>query len=126
MEFIILTEPRTKKTGNQATVQNGRMRVFPNKLYQAFEKECIKQIREQNVDSCEELWGDASLHVCVKFYNTTHHKRDLNNLQQAIADTLQKAGVIKNDCLIESWDGSRKMYDKDKPRLEIVIEPFIT
>ena len=47
---------------------------------------------------------------------------DLNNLTEATADILEKAGIVANDNLIVSWDGSRNMgVDKDRPRVEIEI-----
>ena len=44
-------------------------------------------------------------------------------LMQGTADLLEKAGILLNDRLIESWDGSRIMgLDKDNPRVEIEIK----
>lgn len=31
--------------------------------------------------------------------------------------------ILHNDCYIVSWDGSRLLKDKDRPRIELVLEP---
>lgn len=62
--------------------------------------------------------------VQFKFYCGTQHKRDLSNLYQLYEDCLQSSGVIADDSLIESHDGSRKYYDKENPRVEIYITDF--
>jgi Holliday junction resolvase RusA-like endonuclease len=60
--------------------------------------------------------------VSFLFYCKDARKRDLCNLIQCPADLLQQAGIIENDCLIQSLDGSRIMgIDKDNPRTEITI-----
>jgi Holliday junction resolvase RusA-like endonuclease len=54
-------------------------------------------------------------------------KPDLNNLGAATADILEKAGIIENDRLIVSWDGSRIMgIDRENPRAEITIDREVT
>lgn len=49
-------------------------------------------------------------------------KRDLTNLENAIADILVKYKVLQDDNynIIQSWDGSRIIYEKN--REETVIE----
>lgn len=64
------------------------------------------------------------VNVCFTFYRATRHIVDLSNLYELPQDALQKAGILENDALIESHDGSRKRYDPKNPRTEIVITPF--
>lgn len=48
---------------------------------------------------------------------------DLSNLYQIVEDSLQKAGIIKNDSFICSHDGSCRIpIDGDKFRLELEIK----
>jgi Holliday junction resolvase RusA-like endonuclease len=63
----------------------------------------------------------ADLHVTALIYRDAR-RGDLDNFEHAIGDALQKAGIIKNDSQIESWDGTRKLLDKERPRVEITIE----
>ncbi len=67
---------------------------------------------------------DFPLHIRFMFYRSDKRKVDLSNLYEFACDALQSAGVIANDCLIESHDGSRKRYDKGRPRTEIYISRF--
>lgn len=51
-------------------------------------------------------------------------KRDLTNLENAIADILVKYKVLEDDNynILQSWDGSRIIYNKDiEPKIEIEI-----
>jgi len=32
------------------------------------------------------------------------------------------AGIIRDDVLVESWDGSRKKIDRTNPRIEVRLE----
>ena len=54
----------------------------------------------------------------------THAKTDLCNLLGATCDILVKAGVIEDDNsrIVVSHDGSRCLYSKENPRVEIFIE----
>lgn len=54
-------------------------------------------------------------------------KVDALNLGEALDDILIKYGVIEDDnCLIvASHDGSRVFYDKENPRTEIEITPYL-
>lgn len=62
---------------------------------------------------------------CV-YYMPTRHKVDLCNLLAATCDILVKANVIEDDNskIIVSHDGSRVLYDKENPRVEIEIKPI--
>jgi len=47
----------------------------------------------------------------------------LIGLLQATSDILEKSGIIENDKLIDSYDGSRIVgIDKQNPRVEIEIK----
>lgn len=46
---------------------------------------------------------------------------DAVGFYQAIADTLEKLGIVKNDKHIVSWDGSRLLKDADNPRVEVTL-----
>lgn len=59
---------------------------------------------------------------CV-YYMPTRHRVDLVNLLEATCDILVAADVIEDDnCkIIASHDGSRVLYDKTNPRVEITL-----
>ena len=54
----------------------------------------------------------------------TKHRVDLVNLLEATCDILVKVNVLEDDNsnIIISHDGSRVLYDKDNPRVEIEIQ----
>lgn len=54
----------------------------------------------------------------------TRRKVDLVNLLEATLDVLVHYGVIADDnnSVVASVDGSRVLYDKARPRVEIEIE----
>lgn len=49
-------------------------------------------------------------------------RKDAHNCEAVIFDALEYAGVIKNDRQIEWWQGSAIGIDKDKPRVQIILE----
>ena len=59
------------------------------------------------------------------FYLKNHqHEADLSNMYQGIEDLLQECGVLVNDKLIYSHDGSRKVFGQALERVEIELTPF--
>jgi Holliday junction resolvase RusA-like endonuclease len=43
---------------------------------------------------------------------------------QALADTLEAAGVVPDDKYIAAWDGSRLLKDAADPRVEVTLTPM--
>jgi Holliday junction resolvase RusA-like endonuclease len=68
---------------------------------------------------------DFPINIAFKFYFKDHaHEPDLSNAYQGLEDLLQLSGVIKNDKLIYSHDGSRKIFGDKNERIEITITRF--
>ena len=66
---------------------------------------------------------DYPVQVTALYYMPTKRQPDLINLEEATADILERANIIKNDSLIMSWDGSRIAgVDRDNPRVQIEIK----
>jgi len=62
------------------------------------------------------------LRAQFKFYFKNHKSEpDLSNCYEAPQDLLQKCGVIVDDKLIHSHDGSRKYFDCPNERVEIKL-----
>lgn len=125
MKIIVPGTPITKKNSQQILVNRatGRPFVSPSQQYKKYKKHCEEYI-EYDGEPIEEP-------VCVKcvYYMPTHRRVDLTNLMEATHDILTDAsvGILKDDnCnIIKSVDGSRVEYDKENPRVEIEILPFI-
>lgn len=58
----------------------------------------------------------------------TRRRCDLPNHIEAIHDILVKANILADDnyTIIASVDGSRVVYDRERPRTEITIEELAT
>lgn len=91
--------------------------IIQSELYKQFENECalfLNRYREKI---------DYPINIKCTFFVNDKKRRDLTNLENAIADILVKYEVIKDDNynIISGWDGSRIIYRKDKEP-EIIIE----
>ena len=76
---------------------------------------------------------ESLVHAKVLFHSTKYFTKknvkslkcgDLVNLLQLPLDCLQSAGVIKDDSLVESLDGSR-IVPSDQNRLEITLYRYV-
>lgn len=122
IKFTIPLPPITKKNHQQIVInpKTKRPMVMPSPQYKQYEKDALWFIPKQ----AEPLTRP----VCVecKFYMLTKRKCDLTNLLQAIDDILVRAGLLEDDnyTIIQSHDGSRVFYDKERPRTEVTIYPI--
>lgn len=116
MEFRIDVPPRTKKNSQRIVVSRGRRYIIPSKSYKQFESECK--------DYVPYLQIDYKVNIKALFYMDTKRRVDLVNLQEALLDVLVKYGCIVDDNsnIVASMDGSRVLYDKYFPRIEVEIE----
>lgn len=116
MKFTIPIEPRTKKNSQQLIIAGGRPMIIPSKQYKAFEKDAIWFVPKSQID--------YSVNVKALFYMKTKRRVDLVNLLEALDDVLVVGGcLIDDNCkIISSHDGSRVLYDKLNPRIEVEIE----
>lgn len=68
---------------------------------------------------------DFPVNVKMIFYFKDHqHEADLSNCYQGVEDILQNEGVLTNDRLIYSHDGSRKVFGSGPERVEIIVTRF--
>lgn len=91
---------------------------MPSKQYKAYEKLFISQITPPD----EPI--DYPVEVKCLYYLAKRVRGDLTNYLEATDDCLVAAKVLKDDNykIIESHDGSRVLYDKERPRTEITID----
>lgn len=123
LTIVIVGAPVTKKNhGRIARSKSGRPFLLPSKPYERWVEAARLQVRVQ--------W--AALHgkplrapcaVRATFYRKLR-VGDLDNFLAAAGDLLQRSGVLENDRLIRSWDGSRLDSDPKRPRLELTITPL--
>lgn len=122
LNFTLEVVPHSKKNSSQiCRLKNGKTLLLPSKLYKKFENECLDLIQEDL-----KLHIDKPVNIKAHFYCKTRRKIDLTNLLEALDDMLVKSGVLEDDNrnIIAAHDGSRVYWDKERPRIEIWIEPF--
>ena len=112
---------RPKKNSQQIFINSKTKKPFitQSQAYKDFEKICgfyLIKYSDLNISSV--------VNMRCTFYVNDKRKRDLINLEEAIADILVKYKVLADDNynIIQSWDGSRIIYDKDRAETIIEIE----
>jgi Holliday junction resolvase RusA-like endonuclease len=137
MTFTIHGPPRTKKTSNRIVRVKGRPVVLPSKANETWARAAVLQMRSEyhrsTVLAVDPAAGKLTLDrplgpintpvkVAATFYRDAN-RGDLIGYMQALADALEAAGVVENDRLIVSWDGTRMLVDRHAPRVEVTVEP---
>lgn len=115
--IVLPGQPITKKNSQQIIrLPNGKRRIKPSKAFLAYEKECLVALYGYQGHKFTEA-------CCIRavYYLKDARRPDINNLQAATADILQKAGIISDDKLVEHWDGSRRVIQSANPRVDIYI-----
>lgn len=120
MEPINITlygRPITKKNSLQIIKAGRKRKPIPSEQFLAYQEACLYQLLKAPNTS------EENLNMQCLYYMPTRHRVDLVNLLQATCDILVKAKVIKDDNfkVIASHDGSRVLYDKMNPRVEITL-----
>lgn len=109
---------RSKKNSQQILInkRTGKTFISQSKLYKEFERECGYFLNKYKTNI------DYAVNIKATFYVPDKRKRDLTNLENAIADILVKYKVLQDDNynIIASWDGSKIIYEKD--RQETILE----
>jgi Holliday junction resolvase RusA-like endonuclease len=144
--LIIYGVPRTKKTKNEIhlTIPKLKMRAFvrmlgsspdsalmrlilqrvkvqPGKLYRKWYREAVIawEARPLNLPITVPVSVEAAIY-------RQRAVGDVQGFQQALGDYLEGQGILKNDRLIEHWDGTRRLKDAAVPRVELIIRECST
>lgn len=126
--LVIHGPPRTKKNSRRVAYVRGteckkcgRGKAFllQSKQHDEWAKPAIQKLKL--------LWGyrnpiERPVNVAALVYRE-RATGDLLNYLAAVSDALEHAGVVANDVLCVSWDGSLLLKDAKRPRVEIFISP---
>lgn len=119
-QAIIPLNPRTKKNNQQILIngKTGKPFVAQNAKYKLYEQEAGWFLKRPSSPI------SSPVNVKCLFYRDSNRRCDLTNLLEAIDDILVHYGILEDDNfhIIHSHDGSRVYIDKERPRIEIVIE----
>jgi Holliday junction resolvase RusA-like endonuclease len=122
IELTIYGQSITKKNSQQIIMAGKRPCIIQSKAYRQYAKVAKEQIALLGLS--KPIY--EPIEVKCLYYLATKRTPDLCNLMAATHDILQDAGVILDDELIKSVDGSRIMEpDKSNPRVEIKITRMI-
>ena len=119
LRFTIPGRPATKKNSQRIFVnrKTGTRFVSPSEAFEAYQEACGAYIPHQ--------WAmlEGPLNLKCVYYMPTRRRVDLCNLLGATCDILVHYGMLKDDNsgVVASHDGSRVLYDKDHPRVDITI-----
>lgn len=118
ISFTIPLAPISKKNSQQILInrQSGKPFIMPSQKFKDYESAALWFIpKGKRID--------FPVNVKCLFYMPTKRRVDLTNLLEAIDDVMVEAGLLADDnfTVIESHDGSRVLFDKEKPRTEVYI-----
>ena len=114
--------PRTKKTSNRIIRAGNRRRILPSKAHERWFGAVFPKLAQVAGLLAPRLPLRVPVNVAATFYRDAE-RGDAVGYYQALADLLERAGVVENDVLIRSWDGSRLRKDAAYPRIELEIFP---
>lgn len=111
---------RSKKNSQQIifNLKTHKPMIVQSKIYKQFEKDCGYFLNKYKLNI------DYPIGLKCTFIVPDKRKRDLTNLENAIADILVKYKVIEDDNynIINNWDGSRIIYQKGVEKTIIEIK----
>ncbi len=118
MTLILHGPPRTKK--NSPRVFGGV--PHPSAAFEEWNALVQPQLAIARARALEPLPITTPVNARALFYRKAL-TGDACNFYQALADALQEGGIVKDDSLIVSWDGSRLLLDRANPRIIVSMEP---
>lgn len=120
IHFTIPIPPRSKKNSQQILVnrKTGRPFISPSSAYKAYRKAALMLIPAEARQGI-----DYPVNIRALYYMPSRRRVDLCNLHESLHDVLVDAGVVSDDNsnIIAATDGSRVLYDHDRPRTEVTI-----
>ena len=127
MEFnyTIPLSPVGKKNSQQILTNRatGRPFISQSARYKKYEKDAVWHLHGQVMP---EFPIDYPVAIVVRFYMPTRRRVDTVNLQEALWDILVKADVLADDDRdVIAWADAMTFWDKDNPRTEVSIMPYI-
>lgn len=114
----MLGPPRTKKNHQRIGRVHGRPVIFQARTAEAWEEIAVIQLGAV-WKRRPPLAHQVSLRALVYREKDTG---DLGNYLAAVCDALERAGIVANDKLIRSFDGSRLLIDRVNPRVELELD----
>jgi len=126
---------RVEIPGRVAIKKNGQTRRFspkakrmvpcPNEKYIYWESVAATFMAREKRKFDTEFPMNFPLHLKMTFFLSNHQSEpDLSNCYEGPQDALKRAGVIVDDKLVRSHDGSRKVFGQGPARVVVEIYRF--
>lgn len=109
--------PGNPKPCTRPRVANGQ--AYNDPAYTRYKKDFATYLHALGLHHC--TITHSEVHLKVVFYRATKQRVDLDNLLKTVLDVLQDARVIENDNQVD-FIAATKLYDKERPRTEVVLE----
>lgn len=123
IKIIIPGTPVTKKNSQRILTnrKSGKPFIAPSEAYTQYEAAAGAHLCPKPQYPLDGARGAFNLR-CL-YYMPTHRRVDLANLLEATTDVLVKHRILADDSsdIVGGHDGSRVLYDKAHPRVEIEI-----
>ncbi|HYC33127.1 MAG TPA: hypothetical protein VEB59_12635 [Gemmatimonadales bacterium] len=119
ISLVIEGAPRTKKNHGEVLQMGTRKVHLPSRPFRFWESSA--RIRRPP-GLVTPLTGRA-YNVAALFYRDWL-AGDAVGYYQGLADFLQARGIVRDDKVFVSWDGSRLLLDRERPRVELVLTPM--
>lgn len=123
LNMVLYSNPATKKNSGRIINVKGKggrgyNMLLPSTAFERYQADCLKQIT-----GAYRRHIDTPVNVKAIYYMETRRRVDISNLHSALHDILVVAGVLVDDNrdIVASTDGSRVLWDKKNPRVEITI-----
>ena len=117
--------PVTKKNSQRILVNSKTKKPFvaPSAAYEKYKRSAKWTCAACRMNNLKNGTITSPVNIECLFYMGTRRAVDLTNLLEAVDDILVHYGVIADDNakIVVSHDGSRVLYDKENPRVEITI-----
>ena len=120
MKITLQGNPITKKNSFQMARNPKTGAMFPvqSKAYKGYQRYAVKLLKAMAGEPI-----NTPVNICYTFYMETRRSVDALNLCEALDDILVQAGFLADDNrdIVAGHDGTRVLYDKMSPRVEIEI-----
>jgi len=123
--FSVTIPGRPKSLKNKKRVGktfSGRSIMYSSDEYVAWARMVFRDLL--SAKQSEMITSRVNMKMLV-YLKSEKNEPDLSNSYQGYEDLLQAAGIIKNDKLISSHDGSRKIFGDKVERVEITLSEFV-
>ena len=126
-------KPGAKRGAYGCPYCRGRFHILlqPSTAYAQWRRAAVKHLRTLwDIGQGLPIWLDEKrkhrlqVNAAIVSYQRTKRLADADNLYAGPQDALEEAGILENDVIIRSHDGSDRRYDKASPRVEITLTPW--